>query len=200
MRLASWFRLGASLTLVIGAASPAPAQSPESPPATRQSTVENAAVEKAQSLHPYEVATAEKVIRRIERRFTNQTIRWHPYLQSAYRGGGFAGGLGYQFHPSSYSSLDVRGSYSIKSYKLVEAEFVLPRLFNRRGELTVLGGWRDATEVAFHGLGMNTSSGNQRELRIRAAVRVGAADDSGRRAGCSAAGRLRGVALGPQVW
>ena len=47
------------------------------------------------------------------------------------------------------------------SYKLAEAEFNSPRLFDRRGELTVLGGWRDATQVAFHGLGMNTSSGDR---------------------------------------
>ena len=58
--------------------------------------------------------------------------------------------------PSTYA-----GSYSISSYKLAEAEFNSPRLFDRRGELTVLGGWRDATEVAFHGFGMNTSSGDR---------------------------------------
>jgi hypothetical protein len=34
-------------------------------------------------------------------------------------------------------------------------------LFGRRGELTVLGGWRDATEVGFYGFGMNTSSGDR---------------------------------------
>jgi outer membrane protein assembly factor BamA len=161
MRLSGLLGFCASMALVIGAATTARAQSSESQPETRQSTVENAAVEKAQSLHPYEVTTAEKVITRIERRFTNQTIRLHPYLQSAYRGGGFAPGLGYMFHTSSYSTLDVRGSYSIKSYKLAEAEFISPRLFDRRGELTVLGGWRDATEVAFHGFGMNTSSGDR---------------------------------------
>jgi hypothetical protein len=161
MRLSGLLGFCASMALVIGAATTARAQSSESQPETRQSTVENAAVEKAQSLHPYEVTTAEKVITRIERRFTNQTIRLHPYLQSAYRGGGFAPGLGYMFHTSAYSTLDVRGSYSIKSYKLAEAEFISPRLFDRRGELTVLGGWRDATEVPFHGFGMNTSSGDR---------------------------------------
>jgi hypothetical protein len=146
---------------VIGAATTALAQSPEQEPETRQTTIQSAAAEKAKDLHPYEVTTAEKVITRIERRFTNQTIRWHPYLQNAYRGGGFAAGLGYMFHTSAYSTLDVRGSYSIRSYKLAEAEFISPRLFDRRGELTVLGGWRDATEVAFHGFGVNTSSGDR---------------------------------------
>jgi Omp85 superfamily domain len=161
MRPASFFRLGASLALVIGAATTALAQSPEPEPETRQATIQSAAAEKAKDLHPYEVTTAEKVITRIERRFTNQTIRWHLFLQNAYRGGGFAAGAGYMFHPSEYSTLDVRGSYSIRSYKLGEAEFNLPRLFDRRGELTLLGGWRDATQVGFHGIGMNTSSGGR---------------------------------------
>ena len=106
------------------------------------------------------MTTVEKVITKIERRYTDETIRFHPYLQNAYRGGGFAAGAGYMFHTGPYSSLDVRGSYSIKSYKLAEAEFNSPRLFDRRGELTVLGGWRDATEVGFYGVGMNTSVGD----------------------------------------
>jgi hypothetical protein len=70
-----------SLSFVIGAATTALAQTPEPEPETRQTIVVNAADEKAKSLHPYEVTTAEKVITRIERRFTNQTLRWHPYLQ-----------------------------------------------------------------------------------------------------------------------
>jgi Omp85 superfamily domain len=163
MRLTSLFRLGASVTFVISAASTALAQSPQPPEQqaeTRESTIVSAAAEKAKDLQPYEVTTAEKVITRIERRYTDETIRFHPYLQNAYRGGGFAAGAGYMFHTGPYSSLDVRGSYSIKSYKLAEAEFNSPRLFDRRGELTVLGGWRDATEVGFYGLGMNTSVGD----------------------------------------
>jgi len=127
---------------------------------TRQATIANATADKADDLHPYEVTSAERVILRVENRFNNEAIRLHPYFQNAYRGGGFAAGAGYMFHTGEYSTLDVRGSYSIKSYKLAEAEFVAPRLFDRRGELTVLGGWRDATEVPFHGFGMNTSTGD----------------------------------------
>ena len=127
-------------------------------PETRQSIIENAAEEKAKSLHPYVITTTEKVVMRIERRFTNQVVRLHPFLEPAYRGGGFTVGSGYMFHPSPYGTLDVRGSYSIRSYKLAEAEFNLPRLFDRRADLNVHGGWRDATEVAFHGIGMDQST------------------------------------------
>jgi hypothetical protein len=83
-------------------------------------------------------------------------VRLHPFLEPAYSGGGFTVGSGYTFHPSPYSTLDVRGSYSIRSYKLAEAEYNLLRLFNRRADLNVRGGWRDATQVAFHGVGMDS--------------------------------------------
>jgi hypothetical protein len=143
-----------SVALLVGPASPVLAQSPE--PDTRQTTIETAAAEKAKDLKPYEITTAEKFVIRIERRFTNQVVRLHPFLEPAYSGGGFTVGSGYTFHPSPYGTLDVRGSYSIRSYKLAEAEYNLPRLFDRRAHLNVRGGWRDATQVAFHGVGMNS--------------------------------------------
>ena len=159
----------------------------------------SAAAEKAKDLHPYEVTTAEKVITRIERRFTNQTIRWHPYLENAYRGGGFAAGAGYMFHTSSYSTLDVRGSYSIRSYKLAEAEFISPRLFDRRGELTVLGGWRDATEVGFYGVGMNTSSGDRANYGFEQPFGSALLTFRPTRRLFMVRGGFEGVAMGPQV-
>ncbi len=161
MRLHGLFGVCTSLTFVIGTANTALAQLPEPEPETRQTITVNAVEEKAKSLHPYQVTIAEKVFTQLERRFTNEAIRWHLNFEGPYRGSGFAPGVGYMFHPSAYSSLDVRGSYSVRSYKLAEAEFISPRLFARRGELTVLGGWRDATEVAFYGLGMNTATGDR---------------------------------------
>src|SRR4026209_663350 len=117
MRLSGLFGFCTSVAMVIGAATTVLAQTPE--PEMRQSVLENATAEKAKSLQPYEVTMAEKVITRLEARFTGGTVRWHPYLQHAYRGGGFGAGVGYLFHTSAYSTLDVRGSYSVNSYKLV---------------------------------------------------------------------------------
>jgi Omp85 superfamily domain len=161
MRLIGLFGVCTSLAVLIGTANPALAQQPAPEPETRQTIIADAVEEKAKSLHPYDVTLTEKVFAHIERRFNNEKVTWHPFLENAYRGGGFAAGAGYMFHPSAYNTLDVRGSYSIRSYKLAEAEFISPRLFDRRGELTVLGGWRDATEVGFYGLGMNSSSGDR---------------------------------------
>lgn len=147
------------VALLVGSRNPVLAQSPE--PDTRQTVIETAAAEKAKVLTPYEVTTAEKWAMRIEKRFTNPVVRQHPFLEPAYSGGGFAVGAGYMFHPSPYSTLDVRASDTIRSYRLGEAEFIHPRLFDRRAELNVRGGWRDAPQVAFYGIGMQHSTGDR---------------------------------------
>jgi hypothetical protein len=90
--------------------------------------------------------------------------RWHPFLENADYGGGFTLGAGYAHHVSPYNLLDVRGSYTILGYKRVEAEFTAPRLFHRRGSLSVVGGWREATQSAFYGLGMDTSLNNRADF------------------------------------
>jgi len=166
MRLSGLFELCTSIALVVGAAGAALAQPPEPKPESREAAIGTAAGEKAKNLQPYEVTMAEKVFKKIEARFTNQTVRWHPYFENAYTGGGFAAGAGYLLHTGAYSTLDLRGSYSVSSYKLAEAEFNSPRLFDRRGELKVLGGWRDATEVPFYGIGMTFSSGDGASYRF----------------------------------
>ena len=135
---------------------PAFAQSADD--SSRQAVVEHAQAEKSAALRPYTPGTFERVSTRIENTLVNGTAKWHPFFQNAYKGGGFAPGVGYTQHLSPYSTLDVRGSYSIRSYKLAEAEFVSPRLFHRRGELSIIGGWKEATQVGFYGLGMDTSS------------------------------------------
>ena len=154
MRAKVLFGAYTSVALLVASASPVLAQSPE--PDTRQAVIETAAAEKATDLKPYTVTTAEKIVTRLARRFSGQVVRLHPFLEPAYSGGGFTIGSGYTFHPSPYSTLDFRGSYSVKSYKLAEAEFNYPRLFDRRAALNVRGGWRDATQVAFHGVGMDS--------------------------------------------
>ena len=84
-------------------------------------------------------------------------MKWHPFFDSAYSGGGFTLGVGRATHVSGYNFIDARASYSIAGYKRAEVEFVAPRVFNRRGHLSVLGGWREATQVGFYGIGTNTS-------------------------------------------
>ena len=73
---------------------------------------------------------------------------------------------------SAYNTMDLRGSYTPAGYKLVETEFVAPRLFDRRGVLSVIGGWREATQVGFYGTGTgNTSSDDRANYSFQQPVR-----------------------------
>ncbi len=109
--------------------------------------------EKAGTLAPYEPNSAEMWVKKLEEQFLTGASNWHPFFTSAYGGGGFTLGAGYLQHVGDYNSLDVRGSYTFSNYKRVEAEFIAPRLFDRRGRLSLLGGWREAPEVSFFGVG-----------------------------------------------
>jgi outer membrane protein assembly factor BamA len=66
-------------------------------------------------------------------------------------------GAGYLLHVGNYNSVDVRGSYTFSGYKRIETEYRAPRLFGRRATLSVLGGWREATQVGFYGTGNDSA-------------------------------------------
>jgi hypothetical protein len=89
-------------------------------------------------------------------------LHWHPFFQNAYSGGGFTLGAGYMRHVSPYNFVDVRGSITFSGYKRIEAEFIAPRLFDRRGRLSAIAGWREATQVGFFGLGTGPTSKDDR--------------------------------------
>jgi hypothetical protein len=152
--------LGLLAGLALADATTVAAQQPDPP--TREAAIEQAQAEKVKTLHPYEVSTAEKLMAKAEAILAGGVRKWHPFFENAYKGGGFAFGAGYAQYVSPYTFLDMRGSYSIREYKRAEAEYVAPRLFDRRGSLSILGGWREATQVAFYGLGTNST--NDRRL------------------------------------
>jgi hypothetical protein len=58
----------------------------------------------------------------------------------------------------AYNTIDVRGSLTFKGYKRVEAEYLAPRLLARQATLSIIGGWREATQVGYYGLGNNTTA------------------------------------------
>ena len=147
---------------VLIAAPGAWAQSPPGAEETRAGTIAASQAEKAKTLHPHEPNTAEIWVKKLEEQFLSGAMHWHPYFQSAYAGGGFTLGAGYATHVSPYNTVDLRGSYTFSGYKRIEAEFLAPRLFDRRGKLSVIGGWREATEVGFYGFGTGTTSKDDR--------------------------------------
>ena len=143
----------------IGATRAAWAQPPPPAADTRAAGIAAAEAAKSLVLKPYEAGKGEFLFKKLEEAFLTGNLHWHPFFSSAYNGGGFTLGAGYATHVSSYNTIDVRGSYTPKGYIRAEAEFIAPRLFDRRGMLSVTGGWREATQVGFYGFGTpNTSS------------------------------------------
>ena len=156
MRICRVFTLIACVAVVVGSDRNVQAQEP-----SRAGQIEQEQAEKTKTLHPYPVSTGERIMNKVEDITVNGGLHWHPFFDNAYRGGGFAIGAGYMHHVSSYNLLDVRGSYSIRNYKRAEVEFMAPRMFQRRATLSLLGGYREATQVGFYGIGTDTVKENR---------------------------------------
>ena len=143
----------AVLTLALAVSGAAFAQEPGS----RTEAIEQAEQAKSDALKPATPGKAEAYVARISDAFLSGQMHWHAFWQNAYSGGGFTLGAGYTRYVSSYNWIDVRGSVTFSGYKRLETEFFAPDLFKRRGTLSVIGGWREATQVNFFGIGQSSS-------------------------------------------
>ena len=101
-------------------------------------------------------------MKKIEEQFLTGNLHWHPFFTSAYAGGGFTLGAGYLAFLGGYNTIDFRGSWTPSGYLRTESEFIAPRLFDRRGKLSLVGGWRKATQVGFYGFGTAETSSEDR--------------------------------------
>lgn len=124
---------------------------------TRAAIIAAQQQEKARNLTSYEPNKAELWVKELEEQFLLGNMKWHPFFENAYSGGGFTLGAGYLQHIGAYNSLDVRGSFTFSGYKRIETEYRAPRLLSRRAVLSVLGGWREATQVGYFGTGTSTA-------------------------------------------
>jgi hypothetical protein len=123
---------------------------------SRVAVIEQQEAEKASSATPAKPGKVEQYVSKYYEAFLGGRIHWHPFFHNAYSGGGFTLGAGYATFVSPYNTLDVRGSVTFLGYKRIEAEFIDPQLFGRRGKLSAIGGWREATQVGFWGFGVNS--------------------------------------------
>jgi hypothetical protein len=130
-------------------------------PVSREALIEQEQQAKAAALTPAEPGKVEQYVTHLSDAFLSPEGHLHAFWESPYSGGGFTLGAGYRTHVSPYNTLDARASFTFSGYKRLEAEFVAPELFDRRGRLSVLGGWREATQVGFYGLGMTSTVENR---------------------------------------
>jgi surface antigen Omp85-like protein len=159
-------RVSSILILLLFVTAAAFAQDSSAPPETREAGIEQEQAAKAATLQPVALGKGEHAINKVEDILTNG-LTWRPYFESAYQGGGLPLGVGYKRYVSAYNTLDMRGSYTLGGYTRAEAELTAPHLFHRRGELSILGGWRDATAVGFYGIGQDTSEANRVDYAFR---------------------------------
>lgn len=140
---------------------PATAAGQEPPPEPRTRAAQIEQQQAAKVIRPYQQSKVERWLDYAESTLTTGS-GFHPFFENAYSGGGFTLGAGYLKYISPYNTVDVRGSLTYKGYKRLEAEFIAPELFGLPARLSVLGGWRDATQVGFYGIGTSTTTKDDR--------------------------------------
>jgi len=149
----------------------APAALAQTPvPATREDLIARQQEEKARNAAPYEPGRAEALFLRFEERgfpLVGSPPGFYPALDSVYPGGGLALGAGYRKFTGHRALIDVRGLYSIATYKRVEAAFRSPGHVRDRVGIGARAGWLDAPRVAFFGIGARTDRIDRTVFRIR---------------------------------
>jgi hypothetical protein len=150
-----WYRRpcvrgGTALMALVLLGSPADAQE------SRAAEIAAEQARQAAQAKPYEPGGAERWTVALRREFLTEPSGFYPYFASVYSGGGFTLGAGYRQFYGDRTHWDVKGLYSIKSYKLLE--FSTDSWGHAAGRLDLHGrlGWRDATQVAYYGLGIDS--------------------------------------------
>lgn len=134
---------------------------------SRAEHIAAAQAEKAENLHAYEPNRVERVVTALRLDALGQPRGLYPYFGSVYSGGGFTLGAGYRTFSGDRTHWDLKGLYSIKNYKLVELS--TDSWGHAGGTLNLHGrvGWRDATQVGFYGLGMETARDDRADYRMQ---------------------------------
>jgi hypothetical protein len=118
-------------------------------------------------LQPYEPGRVERFSteHRLDR--LGQPNGLYPYFDSVYSGGGFTLGAGYRQFTGDRTHWNVAGLYSAKGYKLLEGSAVSPGHLAGRLDLQSRIGWRDATQVPYHGLGLDSPADEDSAFRMQ---------------------------------
>jgi len=140
---------------------------------TRAGEIGQKQAEKAAKVEPYKPTGVEKFMQRIEDSYVSPPSGFYPAFGSVYPGGGLALGVGYRQFFAREAVFDVNGMYSIKAYKKVEVGARVPWNQSGRVFFGVRGGWRDATQVGFYGLGPDSEKADRRNFRLQETYGIG---------------------------
>ena len=141
----------------------------ESEPATRAEMIAERQAAKAEVAAPEEPSVAGAAFQKVQTVLLESPGGWYPLAGSVRSGGGLALGGGYRTYYRGNAYLDVHGLYSIRGYKRVEVRTrsVADQPARERVGFTLRAGWRDLTQLAFYGTGMETAVGDRTSARVR---------------------------------
>ena len=123
---------------------------------TREAVIAAEQAKKAAALKPYEPSSAERFALTLKRELVDLPSGFYPYFASAYSGGGLTLGAGYRQFYGDRTHWDVKGLYSVKNYKFIELSTDSWGHAHGRVDLHLRTGWRDATQVGYWGLGIDS--------------------------------------------
>jgi hypothetical protein len=123
---------------------------------TRAGAIAEQQAEKATRLVPHQPHWAEELLLTAQKTMLQQPAGFYPYFDSVYSGGGFTLGAGTRKFTGDRTHVNVAGLYSITGYKLIDAGVASPGHWNGRLDVRGSTGWRDATQVAYYGLGIDS--------------------------------------------
>jgi hypothetical protein len=133
---------------------------------TRSEEITKKQEEKARQLAPYKPSRFEAVMNRLEENFASPPSGFYPAFGSVYPGGGLTLGVGYRQFYARKAVFDITGLYSIKNYKQIEVSTRSPWNFEGPVFVALRGGWLDAPQIGYFGLGMDSSSDDRANFRL----------------------------------
>jgi hypothetical protein len=140
---------------------------------TRAGEITKKQEEKAATSQPYKPSRYEKLMTGLESGFVSPPSGVFPFFGSVYSGGGFTLGAGYRHFYQREAMWELKGLYSIKSYKLIEFGTRTPWNNNGRWMAGMRAGWRDAPQVGYYGTGQGSSADDRANFRIKQAYLIG---------------------------
>jgi hypothetical protein len=140
---------------------------------TRAGAIAAEQADKATRLAPQQPNRVEDLILTVRKMLIEQPSGIYPYFDSVYSGGGFTLGAGYRQFTGDRTHWNIAGLYSVPGYKLIEASATSPGHWSGKLDAHGAVGWRDATQVAYHGLGIDSPADANAAFRMQQAYAGG---------------------------
>jgi len=151
-------------------------QSTNPEPTSRAESFAILQAQKAKVARPPTPDRAEALVRKFVDMFLVDPSGFFPYFDSVDQGGGLTFGAGYRKYYGDNTFWETKGLYSVLNYKLIEGATVSKGHLNGRLTLASRLGWRDATQVAYYGVGQDTKEENRTSFRFQQTYAEGTAE------------------------